>query len=76
MKILSIKLDDQIFEETELITSRLKLDRNIYINEALKIYNLYNKRRLLKEQLTKESKLISKDSMDILAEYEKLVDKK
>lgn len=74
MKTLSLKLDDNIFEETEKMTSKLKLARNRYINEALNIYNLFNKRQLLKKQLHKESNAISKDSMDILAEFEKLVD--
>ncbi len=74
MKILSLKLDDEIFDEAEKITSKLKLARNRYINEAVNIYNLFNKRRLLKKQLEKESKLASKDSMDILHEFEKLVD--
>ena len=74
MKTLSLKLDDNIFEETEKITSKLNLARNRYINEALSIYNLYNNRRLLKKQLSKESKIVSKDSMDILAEFEKLID--
>ena len=74
MKTLSLKLDDSIFDETEEMTAKLHLARNRYINEALRIYNLFNKRRLLKEQLTKESKVISKDSMDILAEFEKLID--
>jgi hypothetical protein len=74
MKILSLKLDDKIFEEAEEMTSKLKLARNRYINEAVSIYNLFNKRRLLKKQLHKESKLTSKDSMDILHEFEKLMD--
>ncbi|MDP2385096.1 MAG: hypothetical protein Q8M29_01875 [Bacteroidota bacterium] len=74
MKTLSLKLDDKIFDEAEEITSQLKLARNRYINEAVSIYNLFNKRRLLKKQLTKESKLTSKDSMDILHEFEKLID--
>jgi len=74
MKTLSLKLDDKIFEEAEELTSKLKLARNRYINEAVSIYNLYNKRRLLKKQLMKESKLTSKDSMDILHEFEKLID--
>lgn len=74
MKTLSLKLDDKIFDEAEKITSKLKLARNRYINEAVSVYNLYNKRRLLKKQLTKESKLTSKDSMNILHEYEKLID--
>lgn len=74
MKTLSLKLDDKIFEEAEELTSKLNLARNRYINEAVSIYNLYNRRRLLKNQLMKESKLISKDSMDILHEFEKLID--
>mgnify|MGYP001280712895 FL=1 len=74
MKTLSLKLDDEIFDEAEKITSRLKLARNRYINEAVNIYNLFNKRRLLKKQLEKESKLSRKDSMDILHEFEKLID--
>ena len=74
MKTLSLKLDDKIFDEAEAITSKLKLARNRYINEAVSIYNSYNKRRLLKSQLLKESKLTSKDSMDILREFEMFID--
>ena len=74
MKTLSLKLDDKIFDEAEELTSKLKLARNRYINEAVNIYNIYNKRKLLKKQLVKESKLISVDSMDILHEFEKLID--
>ncbi len=74
MKTLSLKLDDKIFDETEEVTSKLKLARNRYINEAVSVYNLFNKRRLLKKQLIKESKSTSKDSMEILAEFEKFVD--
>ena len=43
-----LKLDDKIFDEAEKLTSKLKLARNRYINEAVSIYNLYNTRRLLK----------------------------
>jgi len=74
MKILSLKLDDEIFNETEEITGKLHLARNRYINEAVHIYNRVNKRRLLKDQLTKESAMTSKDSMEILHEFEKLLD--
>ena len=74
MKTLSLKLDDDIFDEAEEITSKLHLARNRYINEAVSIYNRVNKRRLLKIQLTKESALTSKESMDILLEFEKILD--
>ena len=74
MKTLSLKLDDKIFDEAEELTSKLKLARNRYINEAVNIYNIYNKRRLLKTQLMKESKITSEDTMEILHEFEKLID--
>jgi predicted transcriptional regulator len=74
MKILSLKLDDEIFKETEEITNKIDQARNRYINEAVRIYNAFNKRKLLKQQLSKESKITSKESMDILHEFEKLMD--
>jgi predicted transcriptional regulator len=74
MKTLSLKLDDEIFNEAEELTSKMKLARNRYINEAVNIYNQYNKRRLLKKQLLKESKMTMEDSMEVLLEFEKLID--
>lgn len=74
MKTVSLKLDNKIFEDVEEVTSKLKLARNRYINDAVSIYNLYHKRRLLKKQLSKESKLTSKDSMEALHELDKLID--
>ncbi|MBN7810923.1 hypothetical protein J0A68_08155 [Algoriphagus sp. H41] len=74
MKTLSLKLDDEIFEEAEEITGKLNLARNRYINEAVRIYNRVHKRRLLKEQLAKESALTGKDSMEVLREFERLLD--
>ena len=72
MKSLSLKLDDKIFEEAEELTINLKLARNRFINDAVNIYNQFNKRKLLKNQLIKESKLTSNDSMDVLHEFEQL----
>jgi hypothetical protein len=74
IKTLSLKLDDEIFNEAEELTSKMKLARNRYINEAVNIYNQYNKRRLLKKQLLKESKMTMEDSMEVLLEFEKLID--
>lgn len=74
MKTLSLKLDDLVFDEAEVITAELKLARNRYINEAVSLYNQYNKRKLLKKKLAKESALVQKDSMEILRDFEKLKD--
>jgi hypothetical protein len=38
------------------------------------MYNLFNKRKLLKKKLAVESKLTSKDSRQVLEEFEKLMD--
>lgn len=74
MKTLSLKLDDDIFEETEKVVSELKLARNRYINEALNLYNQFNKRKVLKKKLSQESTLVAPSSSEVLAEFEKLVD--
>jgi hypothetical protein len=74
MKTLSLKLDDNVFEETEKVVSELKLTRNRYINEALSLYNQFNKRQVLKRKLAKESKLVAPSSSEVLSEFEKLVD--
>lgn len=74
MKTLSLKLDDHIFDEAEEITAKLHLARNRYINEAVNMYNLVQKRRLLKKALANESALATSESMDILREFEALSD--
>ena len=74
MKTLSLKLDDHIFRDTEKMTAKLHVARNRYINDAVKIYNLVNHKRTLKNILLHESKMTRKDSMAVLAEFEKLVD--
>lgn len=74
MKNLSLKLEDDIFLETEKIVAKIKKNRNRYINEAIEFYNRLHKRRLLSKQLSKESKLVSADSLKVLAEFEKMND--
>jgi hypothetical protein len=74
MKVLSLNIDDAIFEETELVISELKLGRNKYINDALHLYNSFNKRQVLKNKLAIESGLAAKSSSEVLAEFEEFVD--
>jgi hypothetical protein len=74
MKNLSLKLDDEIFLETEKVVEKLGTTRNRYINEALEIYNRYYNRKLLRDQLVKESRAAYGSSRDILDEYERLID--
>ena len=74
MKSISLKLQEQILIETESLLQHLKTSINKYINEAIAFYNQYQKRKLIEEQLIKESKLVSQDSMTVLSEFEKLED--
>lgn len=74
MKNLSLKLDDEIFLETEKVVVKLGTTRNRYINEALAIYNKYYNRKMLRNQLVKESRAAYGSSRDILDEYERLID--
>ena len=72
MKNLSLKMDDAVFAETEKMISKLRKNRNRYINEAVEFYNMVQNRKLLSKQLLKESKLVKEESMKILAEFESL----
>lgn len=74
MKTLSLKLDDNIFNETEVVLAKVKKSRNRYINEAVDYYNRINLRSLIAEKLAKESKLVQKESLAVLAEFETLQD--
>ncbi len=72
MKSLSLKLEDNIFLETEKMLKNLKKPRNTYINEALDYYNKIQRRLYLAEQLKEESKLIAESSMEVLREWENI----
>jgi len=73
-KMLSLKLKDDVFAETEDIIGSIQKPRNAYINEALSFYNKFIKRRLLKEQFKKESQMISESSLEALRELELIED--
>jgi hypothetical protein len=70
MKTLSLKLEDQIFNDAEGVISKINKNRNRYINEAVDYYNRYNKRKIIASKLVNESKLVQHESMSVLAEFE------
>ena len=72
MKLLSLKLKDEIFQEVEEVVKKFNIPRNAYINEALDFYNKVNRRRLLKKQLSKEVGMVRATSMEVLREFEAL----
>ena len=74
MKTLSLKLREDIFKDVERVIHAIRIPRNAYINEALSFYNKLNRRRSLKKQLSKESRLVREDSLNILEVFERLDD--
>lgn len=74
MKLLSLKLDDHVFDETEKVIKQLNMPRNRYINEALSMYNRYNARKKLRAKLLQESQAVYKNSLDIARDFENFLD--
>lgn len=72
MKNVSLKIDDSIFGETEMILSEIKKTRNRYINEALDYYNKLQKRLILEKKLKVESELVKDNSMSVLKDFEEI----
>ena len=72
MKIISLKIDDSIFRETEKILSKMKKPRNRYINEALDYYNRFQRRLMIEKRLKNESELVKNDSMSVLNDFEEI----
>ncbi|MFH1321266.1 MAG: hypothetical protein ABII90_11535 [Bacteroidota bacterium] len=73
-KNLSLKLDEVIYQEAEKILTHINIPRNRYINLAVDCYNKFYKRQLLKRKLEKESKMVASNSMEILKEFEALME--
>lgn len=74
-KTLSLKLQDDIFSETEEVIAAVHKPRNSYINDAVSFYNRFMKRNLLRKRLHKESCLVSESSLEALRELELIEDK-
>jgi len=72
LKALSLKLREDIFEETEEIRKITNMPRNRYINNALEFFNRIQKRKLLKGKLQNESRLVAEESLSVLKEFENI----
>lgn len=72
MKVISLNMDEIIFNETEKIVALMKKPRNRYINEAIDFYNKHQQRLILEHKLKKESDMVKEDSMNILRDFEEI----
>jgi len=73
-KVLSLKLQDEVFLEAEDILRKNRRARNAYFNEAIHFYNKMWKRKLLKRALGAESRLVADDSLAVLEAFEQMED--
>ncbi len=71
-KTLSLKLKDDVFQETEEIRRQSRRTRNTYFNEAINFYNKLWKRKLLKKALAEESTLVAENSLEVLRAFEQV----
>ena len=74
MKALSLKLREDVFEEVERMIRAIRVPRNTYINQALDFYTQMRKRKLLKQRLQRESRVVRLNSLRVLKEFERLED--
>lgn len=73
-KNISVKLDDTIYRKSEKMTKKLDKSRNAYINEAVDFYTRMMERKLIKEQLVRESEAVYESSLEVLKDFERLED--
>ena len=73
-KSLSLKLQDEIFQDTEDVLHHLRKSRNAYLNEAVNFYNHLWRREFLTETLLRESAMVAADSLEVLEVFEQLED--
>lgn len=73
-KAISVKLGNDIFEAAEETIKYLNIPRNAYINKAVDFYTKIQNRKLIKEQLQQESKIVAENSLIVLREFEILED--
>ena len=74
MERWTIKLNDSVFEETEHILKEKGIPRNRYINEALDFYNRYHRWKKLAKSFAKASQLVRDSTMEVIAEFDLLID--
>ena len=72
MKSILLKLDDELFLETDKQVRAEKTSRSKYIKTAIEQYNKWHKKKELEEQITREIKLLRESDPDseLKNEYE------
>ena len=67
-KVLSLKLDEAAYQETETIRKRLNMPRNLYIRKALAHFNGLYARKALAQDYQKSSQHVAAAHLAYLKE--------
>lgn len=73
-KLISVKIEDEVFRAAERCAQRAHVTRNSYINRAVRLMNRLHERRILGAALARESRAVYGESQDVLREFEKFQD--
>ena len=74
-KLVSVKLDDEVFRDAEKLVRETKTSRNALINRAVRLLTRLYRKRHLREVLKRESARVRRESLAVLNEFEGLLDK-
>ena len=69
-----LKVEQDTANKTEKLFLKIVKLHNRYIDDALSFYNKTQKRKLMAKKLQAESRLVQKESMSVLSEFESLLD--
>lgn len=69
-KIITLKLEEDIFHEAEDLAKKMDIPLNTYINQAVAFYTRLYKRGILKKEYKKASLAVMANSMKVLKEFE------
>lgn len=73
-KLISLKMDEKLLRDTEMMVSKLGISRNKYINDAVIAYTKAQKRAELETQIKRASLNVRENSIEILAIIEEMED--
>lgn len=74
MKMVSLKLYEQLAAEADELSDKLNISRNRFINDAVVAYSKTVRRELLAKEMEAAAAAIKKSSREVIDEFDALDD--
>lgn len=74
MKMVSLKLYEELAAEADELSDKLNISRNRFINDAVVAYSKTVRRELLAKEMEAAAKAIKKSSREVIDEFDALDD--